>query len=317
MTSTLANVFLHGFTVKPHMPLVALESESPVDVVTTGESGNQLIDDAMPTIAVSVSVSEDDQDRVLMRLVGTHPKFFVEWPGLMSASIDHLQTHTSLRFALPPSVPPGFESLLLSPAIGALATLNGNLVLHGSTVEIDGDATVLLAEAGGGKSTVTALLCHAGAHIISEDVSVLSNVAKDATQVFSGIHELRLRDTNTWLAELAGLRQSEPHPDGRITLRPIATVRTSSQVKTIAIVHLDRNVQKVEITPVSPIRSVASMMMFQRTTVQSTHPLARQMFDEAVRASSNTRMVVLTIPWAESKRTAQLADEILECLRTI
>jgi hypothetical protein len=249
-----------------------------------------------------------------MRLSGSHPDFVFEWPGLLAAFGHQEEQRQTVRFVVPPSIASGFESLVLSPAVGALSTLSGNLVLHGSAVELDGEATVVLAEAGGGKSSVTALLCHAGARILSEDVCALTKFEDSDFRCFSGIHELRLRTTNLWLADLSDLVRSTPHADGRVVLRPRPSTLAACPVKTIAVIRLDRSAQEVSINTISATRATALLMSFQRTPVVSSHPLAIQMFDQAAQIASQVRMVVVTVPWSEANRSSRLGSELLQQL---
>jgi hypothetical protein len=309
---TTTNVSLHGFTVKSHVPICALESAAKVDLITSSTNSEGSVPNEWPTIAQSISTEEPGH--VLMKVSGQDSEFLVEWPGLLSACLSRSSAASELRFRVPPTVTPNFESLLISPAVGTLSMLNGNLVLHGSTVAIDGSGVVLLAEAGGGKSSVTAMLCSAGGHIVSEDVSVLTSMSTGETEVFSGVHELRMRDTNTWITELPGLNTAGAHADGRIVLRPRATQRPQTSVKTIAVVQLTHDARSVTAIPIPPTRAVATLMAFQRTPVLATHPLAATMFDAAIKTVSRVNVIALMIPWSIARRTPLLAEELRESL---
>jgi hypothetical protein len=314
--TTTNRISLHGFTVAPHLRIAALPSADEVEIVT--KVGDPTVDlpDLDPIIAESRSA--DDPELVLMRVSGGNPTYVIEWPGLLAAKIDAQQSPSALQFAIPPIVPATFESLLISPAVGVLATLEGNLVLHGSSVEINGKAVTLLAEAGGGKSSVTALLCHGGARLIAEDVSTLRCSDQDSVDqgvsVYSGIHEIRLRTTNAWISSLAGLPHSRHDVDGRIVLSPQPTERSRTAVQAIALVQLDRHATAVSTATVSPTHAVALLLMCQRTSIVSSHPLAIAMLDRAVRVVSKVQVKVLTVPWDESRRTGALGHELMEQL---
>jgi hypothetical protein len=308
-----APVFLHGFAVQPHVPIAGLRTNDSPSVFTAAEVARHAADILEPVIAESKSSLEPAQ--VLMRIAGAHPNFLIEWPGLLAAHVHQTEREGSIRFLIPPSVPQGFESLLMSPSIGALATLSGRMVLHGSAVELDGEATILLAEAGGGKSSVTALLCNGGARILSEDVSVLTSSEGSVIRCFSGVHELRLRNTNLWLADLPGFSRPSTHADGRVVLRPEPTAQTDCPVKTITVVRLDRSAQKISIDTIPAAKAVAWLMLFQRTPIVPTHPLAVQMFDQAVRIASQVQMAMLTVPWSEHHRTVGLAAQLVQAVR--
>ena len=63
---------------------------------------------------------------------------------------------------------------LLGSAFGALLHQRGNLVLHGSTVKVEGGCVVFLGRSGTGKSTLAAVLGRKGYRSLGDDVCVIS-----------------------------------------------------------------------------------------------------------------------------------------------
>lgn len=60
--------------------------------------------------------------------------------------------------------------LLCGTVAAFLLALRGETVLHASAVSIEGRALAFVGHSGGGKSTLAALMCHAGAELVSDDV---------------------------------------------------------------------------------------------------------------------------------------------------
>ena len=61
--------------------------------------------------------------------------------------------------------------LLAGTVTAFLLALRGETVLHASAVAIDGAAVAFVGQSGRGKSTIAALLCVAGAELVTDDVS--------------------------------------------------------------------------------------------------------------------------------------------------
>ncbi len=86
--------------------------------------------------------------------------------------------------------------LLIQPIYGmafaAILQQQQHLILHGSTVEINGKALVLLGNKGFGKSTLAAFLLSNGHRFICDDVTALLTKPHEAPQALPGIPRLRL-----------------------------------------------------------------------------------------------------------------------------
>ena len=62
---------------------------------------------------------------------------------------------------------------LLGPVLGVVLRLRGDVCLHGSVVELDGEAVGFIGPQGAGKSTTAAALTTAGRRVLSDDLLVL------------------------------------------------------------------------------------------------------------------------------------------------
>src|SRR5205814_10285764 len=97
------------------------------------------------------------------------------------------------RIETVPGADRGLLSVLLGSAILSLVvSAQTGPVLHASAVEANGRAVALLAPSGGGKSTVAALLCRAGARLVTDD-TLRTAVESGTAWAFRGTNVIRLR----------------------------------------------------------------------------------------------------------------------------
>ncbi len=315
MTQSTA-VSLHGFVVASPWTLSARPSQHPAEVRCTVERSvaPQLPDSASGSL---VAQSVDENGIATMQVRSTATGHLINWPGFMSASLNivpdgsvrtlHLMAHTTgaLRLA----------SVLVSPAVGVVAMLSGALVLHATAVNIDGRAVLLVADRGGGKSSVAALLGSAGIPLLAEDVCAVSIGVDGIPVVHAGVQELRLRPTTPWLAVLPGLVRSERHSDGRIVVRPPTTPRHCVPVGAVMVVRLSRSADEVLVTRFTGVQAASVLIKAQRCPPTAGSPLTRSAFEGSAACADALPVSALTVPWAERRRNRQLGVELRDALK--
>lgn len=84
------------------------------------------------------------------------------------------------------------RALILGPAFGILLHQRGRLVLHASTVNINGDAVAFMGFNGGGKSTTTAALNNKGYPLVCDDISSLEFYGNGIPVIFPGFPRIKL-----------------------------------------------------------------------------------------------------------------------------
>jgi hypothetical protein len=90
-------------------------------------------------------------------------------------------------------VEPGWlRQCILGPAIGTLLHQRGLLVLHGSAVEIGGEAVAFIGHKGAGKSTTAAALHQRGHPLLSDDLLVLDLRHPGSPSVLPGPRQVKL-----------------------------------------------------------------------------------------------------------------------------
>jgi ABC-type multidrug transport system fused ATPase/permease subunit len=125
---------------------------------------------------------------------------FVRFHGLADFALDMAAGTATIEVTA--SSPPGMDEVLAAGPVLALAlALRGQPCLHASAVSIRGQAVAFTAPSGGGKSTLAALACRAGAELVVDDTLA---VAVDGSDVrcLPGSRGLRLRPVTAEL--LAG-----------------------------------------------------------------------------------------------------------------
>ena len=87
------------------------------------------------------------------------------------------------------------ESLLrlciLGPVMGVVLYQRGNLVLHASVLDLEGDAVAFMGGSGWGKSSLAAALLRRGHELISDDVAAI-DLRDDSATLLPGLSRLKL-----------------------------------------------------------------------------------------------------------------------------
>lgn len=105
---------------------------------------------------------------------------------------------------------------LLGPIFALLLHRRGVLALHGSAVEIGGEAHIFLGDKGSGKSTTAAALVAAGHRLIADDVVALEKAPDGRLSVSAGYPAMKLDAFTIGLFSPAQVRVIEPN-DGAFT----------------------------------------------------------------------------------------------------
>lgn len=83
------------------------------------------------------------------------------------------------------------RSLILGPALGIYLHLHGRMVLHSSTIDIEGAGVGFVGHNGAGKSTTTSYFLKKGYPLVADDVSSLEFI-DDIPVVYPGIPRIKL-----------------------------------------------------------------------------------------------------------------------------
>ena len=75
--------------------------------------------------------------------------------------------------------------------MGVLLTQRGKLVLHASSVQMNGSAVAFLGDSGWGKSSIAAALVSRGHKLISDDVTCV-NIETEPVSLYPGVPQLKI-----------------------------------------------------------------------------------------------------------------------------
>jgi hypothetical protein len=148
-------------------------------VMTAGEVG----DNPVPVNGA------DAEGGVTLRRVGEVT--FVRFPGFADVAVDMAAGIATIQVG--EDSPLGMDEVLAAGPVLALAlALRGQRFLHASAVSVGSRAVAFAGPSGGGKSTLAALACRAGAQLVADDTLALT-VAASEVRCLPGSRELRLR----------------------------------------------------------------------------------------------------------------------------
>lgn len=163
--------------------------------------------------------------------------------------------------------PPGVsKDLLCLPLLGIVMAVllhhRGLLVLHGSAVKIDGQASVFLGDKGAGKSTTAASLVAAGHFILTDDVVALEWDSDGPLRLWPGFGQVKLNEDASNFIELKDSRLLErPHEDFPKSRFELSIDFDTSPVEVSEILVLERG-HSLEITPLLGHKGVFSLMRY-------------------------------------------------------
>ncbi len=147
------------------------------------------------------------------------------FPGFCSGVVDLNQGTLELRAANADDASLVFPNTILSAFLG----YEGDLVLHGSAVALDGGAVVFCGPSGSGKSTVAAAMALSGTSVITDD-ALRVTFGAGSPRCFPGVPELRLRQTRGWTFAPHSTRLLS---DGRTAYLPDNPVEAETELRAL------------------------------------------------------------------------------------
>jgi hypothetical protein len=185
--------------------------------------------------------------------------------------------------------------ILMAGTVSAfLLALRGHTVLHASAVSIGGQALAFVGPSGRGKSTLAALMCLAGADLVTDDVLVVE--ADDAVVCLGGATELRLR------AGAAPLAAGSPGAtrttaDERLALTAGRSLTEPLPVRAIVIPAPSRTATKVEHRAIDPSAALFTLLSIPRVYGWRDPDVLRRDFTTLSALVNKVPVLEAVVPW--------------------
>jgi hypothetical protein len=159
-----------GLSIEAAFPVGGLlPGAPPFDVVISkGKAPRSLSD-----VIIHTEEVQSSREAVLFSIEGVG-RFYIEKGHAIVVEPNEKAVHNEL------------VAYLMGAAFGALLFQRGLLPLHGSTLNIDGNAVILVGKSGSGKSTLTRALLNRGGQLMCDDLSPIKTSVGEPAVVFPG-----------------------------------------------------------------------------------------------------------------------------------
>jgi hypothetical protein len=283
---------LHGLVVESPLALDApTVGDPPNYVVHVGEPrkfegpppGRCLAELHQPGVSYWCSEQAEAAGRWLLR-----------YPALGEFEVDR----AAGTIAVHPS--PGGSPALLAILLagGVLAHLladSGDPILHASAVEAQGGAIAMVGPSGAGKSTLAAMLCGAGAALVTDD-TLRVRLAGGRAECFRGTGRLRLRPSTEELAGIEGA-EVEQTADGRLGVAPTLSDAATMELTTVVVPVPTRDASTLEIERLSPRDAVLALLRAPRVAGWRDPDPLRLHFEACSELAEAVSVHRARIPW--------------------
>jgi hypothetical protein len=201
--------------------------------------------------------------------------------------------------------------VMAGTVLAFLLTMGGRCVLHGSAVEMDGQALAFVGVSGQGKSTMAAIFCADGASLVTDDVLHL-DLGDGAVHCHRSGPEIRLREKAVSLAERFGdsatVRLTE---DERHALAPTASPLDRIPLAGIVIPRPDRHHPSVQARRLGDAEASLWLGRYQRIEGWQDRDHLRRHFGDVGRIVASVPVFEVSVPWGPPFAT-DLAHQLLE-----
>jgi hypothetical protein len=174
-----------------------------------------------------------------------------------------------------------------------ILTLRGTTILHASAVAVDGGALAFVGQSGRGKTTVAALLCVAGAELVTDDV--LAVRPGPPVTCIGGSSELRLREGAATLAgDAASTRTTE---DERLALTVPHAPVAAMPLRAVVIPRPSREATSLEVARLEPATAIVAFLAFPRVYGWNRRDVLQRDFGVFAALVDQVPVYTATIPW--------------------
>jgi hypothetical protein len=176
-----------------------------------------------------------------------------------------------------------------------LLAMAGRLVLHGSVVAAGSLTIGFIGRSGGGKSTIAALCCAAGASLVSDDVIPVDSDGWPSC--LGGWPELRLRQSASSIVQLfpSGVL-TRTTADGRYAVQP-AAVSDARPLTALIVARPSPGVSDVVASRLTAGEAALVLLRAGRIERWQASADRRRQFDLAMSVASCVPVLAADVPW--------------------
>jgi hypothetical protein len=186
--------------------------------------------------------------------------------------------------------------VLASATMSALLlSLRGATTWHASAVGVDGRALVFVGGSGQGKSTLAALMCAAGANLVTDDLLVVSGGA--VPTCIGSARELRLRQRAVELADGRPEEDKRETVDGRLALSFQRAGEHPHPIGAVVVPCPDRQATTVDALRLPAAEALFAALAFPRIHGWRVNEVLARDFAVASDLATHVPVYRVTIPW--------------------
>jgi hypothetical protein len=321
-SSTLYRI--HGLVVESDIPLVA-----PMPTEASGGRGeHDAIGSAAHPVAdyrvvagdpsecphapppgrILAEISEDGFGFWLAETRDDPERWTLRYAGICEATLDRRQRVITVCRSY--GADPGLLRIFLEGNILAHAlAADGLLALHASAVEVDGRALAIIGPSGMGKSTLAALLCAAGAGLVSDDVLRVDS-GDPGPMCFPGTRALRLRPAAASLAAGIDTTAVDETADGRTKVVPTRRADAPLPLASAILPEPSREAKTLEMMRLAAIDGLKQLISHPRLVAWRAPEQIGRLFQLTAEVAPGLRIYRAIVPWGPPFPPG-LAEELL------
>lgn len=218
-------------------------------------------------------------------------------PGVCDFLVD--SEATSVECRPDPATEPGFVGVLVAGLVTAvLLGLRGDAVLHASAVAVDGAAIALAGASGAGKSTLAAVLCAAGATLVTDDLLRIGRGQDAPVLCIGGAPQLRLRPHGAWAVEcFATPQRVSSTADRRLALEPAGSAGDARPLAAIALIRPSRSATDVHIDEIKRGSALVRLAENLRIVGWKDPTTLHRQFQALAWLARSVPVVEAVVPW--------------------
>jgi len=201
-------------------------------------------------------------------------RWTLRYTGICDVTLDRATRTITVHRS--PEADPGLMPIFIEGSVLAHAlSAAGLLVLHSSAVEVGNRALAIVGTPGAGKSTLAALLCAAGARLVTDD-ALRVDATDSGTMCFPGTRGLRLRPAAASLgAEVEGAVVMKT-ADGRTAVLPARPADAQLELGAVLVPELSREARRLRVRRLGAMEGLQELLRHPRLTLwRASEPIGR------------------------------------------